>query len=114
MRRLLSDLSEEEFAAFRTFIDSVLKEPLPPGQLVAELLYTPVSSSPSAQLFVFKGSVEAQERIALGEFQHIARMFHLLKVNDLARESLGRLGVSPAFLLVVGPEEFKRIHEIVG
>jgi hypothetical protein len=93
MRRLLSDLSEEEFAAFRAFVDRILREPLPPGQLVVELVYEDVFPSPIPQLFMFKGQGKAQERVLIGEFGRVARLFHLLKLNDLARESIGRWGV---------------------
>jgi hypothetical protein len=134
MRRVLTDLSEDEFEAFRDFVrraDGVRFSGEHPNSL--ELLYSKTADDTDAQLHATRRWAEElapkpgsqlttggrsrreqkMERIGLGRFDFAVRLFNLLKVNGLAETGLGVFGASDSVQLLIDVQVLRRIRSIL-
>ncbi len=134
MRRVLTDLSEDEFEAFRDFVrraDDVRFSGEHPNSL--ELLYSKTADDTDAELHATRRWAEElapkpgsqsttggrsrpeqkMERIGLGPFDFAVRLFNLLKVNGLAETGLGVFGVSDSVQLLIDVKVLRRIRSIL-
>ena len=134
MRRVLTDLSEDEFEALREFVrraEGVRFSGEHPSSL--ELLYWKTADDTDAQLHATRRWVEEvapkpgsrsttggssrpeqkMERIGLGPIDFAVRLFNLLKVNGLAETGLGVIGVSDSVQLLIDVQVLRRIRSVL-
>lgn len=135
MRRLLTDLSEDEFKALGDLMVRASSVTLPGEQPSdVELMVFKFTEDHEPQLYAVRRTIvgapndggsnvagvwqskegEQQQRLPLGRFEFALRLFNLLKTNGLGTVGIGKWGVSPSSQLLMSFEDVRRICSLMG
>lgn len=80
VRRILSDLDEDEYAALRTFVHGVTEIPVPTENDIVAMEYRIKPADGTHSLFHVAMAPSEPRDLRVGPFPHALRLFHLLKV----------------------------------
>jgi hypothetical protein len=129
VRRVLSDVDEDELRSLRDLLVALNELPFKAAPFTVEVFYGngaqgirlygvghALAADPGSDGPVKKAheTAPSEQLVVAAEFEHLPRLFNLLKTNDLATESMGRWGVAGTMLMLISAAHLKRLVALVS